>query len=79
MSYEKFSNAFRKLSRRWTSDMMAVSRTPESIRRYVIKLQSVAFFYLQNKFIEVSRECAVFILRVQAELIGELKNVNHIG
>jgi len=52
-----------------------MSRKPDSIRLYVFKLQSAAFYCVQNKFIEVSTECAAFIIRVQAELIGKEKNV----
>jgi len=44
--------------------MKAISCTPESIRRYFIKLQSAAFYYVQNKFIEVSTQCVVFIFWV---------------
>jgi hypothetical protein len=59
--------------------MTAVSRQPDSIRSYIRKLQSAAFYIVQNKFIDVSTEGAVFIFRVQAELIGEKKNVNYVG
>jgi len=51
--------------------MKAISCKPDSIRRYVIRLQSAAFYCVQNKFIDDSTECAVFIFRVHAELIGE--------
>jgi len=40
---------------------------PYCIRRYVIKLQCAAFYNLQNRFIDVSTECAVFIFSVQVE------------
>jgi hypothetical protein len=50
--------------------MKALSCKPNSIRRYVIKLQSAAFYCVQNMFIDVSTECAA-IFRVHAELIGE--------
>jgi hypothetical protein len=59
--------------------MKAISPKPDSIRRYVIKLQSAAFYCVQNTFIVVSTECAVFIFRVHVELIGGYKNVNYIG
>ena len=59
--------------------MKAVSCKPDSIRRYVIKLQPAAFYCVQNKFIGVSTECAVFIFRVHGELIGEYKNINYLG
>jgi len=51
--------------------MKTTSRNPNSIRRYVIRLQLAARYYVQNKFIDVSIGCVVFIFRVQAELIGE--------
>ena len=53
--------------------MKAVSRIPDSFRRYVIKLQPAAFYNVQNMFIDVSTECAVFIFRVHVEIIGEKK------
>jgi hypothetical protein len=59
--------------------MKAISHKTDSIRRYVIKLQPAAFDYVQNKFIGVPTECVVFICRVQAELIGEKKNVKYVG
>ena len=51
--------------------MKAISCKHDSIRRYLIRLQSAAFNCVQNKFIDVSTECAVFIFRVQAEINGE--------
>jgi hypothetical protein len=59
--------------------MKAIGCKPDSIQRYVIKLQSAAFYCVQNKFIDVSTECAVFIFRVQTELIAEYKNTNSLG
>jgi len=56
---------------RGTSNLQAISPKPDIIRRYVIKIQPAAFYYVWNKFICVSTECAVFIFRVQAELIEE--------
>jgi hypothetical protein len=50
-----------------------VSRKPDSIRRYVIKLQSAAYLNVQNIFIDVSTEFTVFIFRVHVELIGRIK------
>jgi hypothetical protein len=51
--------------------MKAVGCKPDSIQSYVIKLHLLRFYNVQNKFIDFSTECAVFIFRVQAELIGE--------
>jgi len=34
---------------------------------------------VQNTFIDVSTECAVFMFSVYVELIGEKKNVNYVG
>ena len=53
--------------------MKTLSRKPEIVRRYVIKLQPAVFHYVQNTLIDVSKEYVVFIFRVQVELIGELK------
>ena len=51
--------------------MKAISCKPDNIRRYVIKLQSAAFYCVQNTFISVSTERAVFIFMVHGELTGE--------
>jgi len=51
--------------------MLAISRIHDSFRRYVIKFLSAAVYYGQNKFIDVSTECAVFMIRVHVELTGE--------
>ena len=51
--------------------MMAASCKPYSVRRYVIKLEYAAFYCVQNKFIGVSTERAVFIFRVHVELTGK--------
>jgi len=59
--------------------MKAISCKPDSIRRYGIKLQSAAFYCVQNTFIGVPTECVVFTCSMHAELIGEQKNVNHVG
>jgi len=59
--------------------MSAISYKPDSFRRYVIKLQTAAFYYVQNKIIGVSTECAVFIISVHVELTGEQTNVNHMA
>ena len=64
---------------RGTLNLQAISPKLESIRRYVMKLQPAAFYYVWNKFICVSTECAVFIFRVLAELIEENKNVDYVG
>jgi hypothetical protein len=60
-------------------EMPVTSYKSDIIRRYVIRLQSAAFYCVQNKFIGVSTECAVFIFRVQGEIIGKYKNVNYVG
>jgi hypothetical protein len=59
--------------------MKDISRKPDSNRSYVIKLQSAVFYYVQNTFIDVSTECAVFIFWVNVDLIGEKKNVYYVG
>jgi len=42
-----------------------------SFQRYVFKLETAAFYYGRNKFIGVSTECAVFMIRVHVELTGK--------
>jgi len=59
--------------------MKAISCKPNSIRHYVIKLQPATFYNVQNTFIDVSTECAVFMFSVHVELIGEKQNVNYVG
>jgi len=59
--------------------MEAISTKHDSIRRYVIKRLHSAFYYVKNKFIDVSTECAVFMFRVNVELIVEQKNDNWVG
>jgi hypothetical protein len=51
--------------------MKSISCKPDNIRRYVIRLECAAFYCVQNRFIDVSTEWAVFIFRVHGELIGE--------
>jgi len=54
--------------------MKAISCKSDGIRSYVTKLQCAAFYCVQNKFIDVSTECGVFMFRVHVELTGEKRD-----
>jgi len=56
-----------------------ISPHRDCFRRYVIKIQSAAFYCVQNVFNDVSTECVAFTFRVQPELIGEWKNVSYVA
>jgi hypothetical protein len=53
--------------------------TPGALQLAPLNCSLVEFYNVQSKFTDVSGERALFIFRVEAELIGEQKNVIYIG
>jgi hypothetical protein len=59
--------------------MQYISRNPTVFEATYSIYSLLPVYNVHNKFIEVWTERAVFIFGVHGELIGEKKNVNHVG